>query len=106
MIQLPKCSGMLCGTFLHMSRSCAFHTNVSQRQLKDKASDRRNSLVEAKDKPFSELTLGEKGRYMKIYISDSCYTRYSDFYVYFSVFCIRVCICIGVDVTDCFLVTS
>ena len=66
-----------------MSRSRAFHTDVSQRQLKDKASDRRNSLVEAKDKPFSELTLGEKGRYMKIYISDSCYIRFLYILVYF-----------------------
>ena len=57
---------MLYCSILRMFSSRTFHTNVCQRQLKEKASARHNSLVEAKDKPFSELTFGEKGKNMEI----------------------------------------
>ena len=59
-------SEVLYCTVLPMSRSRTFHTNVCQKQLKEKASERRNSLIEAKDKPFSELTFGEKGENVKL----------------------------------------
>jgi len=51
----------LCCTILKIPESRAFHTNFIQRQLKQKDSERHNTLIEAKDKPFSELTTAEKG---------------------------------------------
>jgi len=68
MIPLLMSSKMLYCTDLQKSGtgSRTFHTNVWQRQLKEKASERHNSLIEAKDKPFSELTFGEKGEKVEI----------------------------------------
>jgi len=34
--------------------------------LKQKDSERHNTLIEAKDKPFSDLTVAEKGKNVKI----------------------------------------
>jgi len=66
MIPLSRSSELLCCTLLRIPGSRAFHTNFCQRQLKQKDSERHNTLIEAKDKPFSELTLGEKGENLKI----------------------------------------
>lgn len=66
MIPLSSSSELLCCTLLRIPGSRAFHTNFCQRQLKQKDSGRRNTLIEAKDKPFSELTLGEKGENLQI----------------------------------------
>jgi len=49
-----------------MSNNRTFHTDVCRKQLKEKAGERHNSLIEAKDKPFSELTFGEKGENVEI----------------------------------------
>lgn len=65
MIQLSKSSELLCCTLMRFHGSRAFHTNFCQKQLKRKDSERHNTLVEAKDKPFSELTFGEKGENVK-----------------------------------------
>lgn len=60
MIPLSKSFEMLHCTVLRMSNNRTFHTDVCRKQLKEKAGERHNSLIEAKDKPFSELTFGEK----------------------------------------------
>ena len=65
MIPLSKSSELLFCTLLRIHGNRALHTNFCQRQLKQKDSERHNTLIEAKDKPFSELTFGEKGENMK-----------------------------------------
>jgi len=66
MIPLSKSFEMLHCTVLRMSNNRTFHTDVCRKQLKEKAGERHNSLIEAKDKPFSELTFGEKGENVEI----------------------------------------
>ena len=66
MIPLSKNSEILYCTIQRMYNSRTFHTNVCRRQLKEKTSERHNSLIEAKDKPFSELTFGDKGEKVEI----------------------------------------
>jgi len=83
MIPLSRSSELLCCTFLRMPGSRAIHTTFCQGQLKQKERERHNALVEAKDKPFSELTFGEKGEnvilkpFVKIHI----------FYIFYSKNC-------------------
>jgi len=65
-IPLSKSSEFFCCTVLRMPGGRAFHTNFCQKQLKQKDSKKHNTLIEAKEKPFSELTLGEKGENLKV----------------------------------------
>jgi len=65
-IPLLKSSELLCCTLLQIPGRRTFHTNFFQRQLKQKDSERHNTLIEAKDKPFSELTTAEKGENVRI----------------------------------------
>jgi len=69
MIQLSKSSKLMWCTLMQITESRVFHTDVCQRQLKQKDGHRHNTLVEAKDKAFSELTLGEKGEHTKIAVA-------------------------------------
>ena len=66
MIPLSKSSELLCCTVLRIPGSRAFRTNFAQRQLKQKDSEKHNTLIEARDKPFSELTVAEKGENEKM----------------------------------------
>ena len=71
-IPLLKSSEPLCCAVLKMPESRAFHANFIQRQLKQKDSERHNTLMEAKDKPFSELTTAEKGEDVLVKVSRLC----------------------------------
>ena len=65
--RLLKGSELMYCTVLRICGSQAFHTSFCQRQQsKQKDNEKHNTLIEAKDKPFSALTFGEKGENAEI----------------------------------------
>ena len=59
-------SNLLCRSDLQLPGCRSFHTNFChQRQFRQKVSETHKTLVETKEKPFSDLTVGEKGEFVQ-----------------------------------------